>query len=113
MGCIINFEAHLWRLNHSNTELESAIITEIQSKKNSLKAMDSLDIYSNTKPDLDTFETIEEKRFTVYDDWYIVYLVTYFIMFIVVIMFKKKLLGNQLLKTFIVEIQDLRNLKLI
>jgi len=70
MGCILEFEAHTLRLNQSSTELEASLITEIITKKNDLKRMDSMEIYSNTKSNV---ESDEEKRFVVLNNWYIVY----------------------------------------
>jgi len=70
MGSILDLDAHIFRLNQSPTELESSLITEIISKKNMLRRMDKMEIFSNTKSEL---ETTEEKLFVVLDDWYIVY----------------------------------------
>jgi len=66
----LDLDAHIFRLNQSPTELESSLITEIISKKNMLKKMDQMKIFSNTKSEL---ETTEEKLFVVLDDWYIFY----------------------------------------
>ncbi|XP_060871947.1 scm-like with four MBT domains protein 1 isoform X2 [Metopolophium dirhodum] len=52
--------AHTIRLNQSNTELESLLIAKIITKKNILRRMDSMDIFSNTKSEV---KTIEEKLF--------------------------------------------------
>jgi len=70
MGSILDLDAHIFRLNQSPTELESSLITEIISKKNNLRRMDNMKMFINTKS---TVETIEEKQFIVFDDWYIVY----------------------------------------
>lgn len=70
MGSILDLDAHIFRLNQSPTELEKSLITEIISKKNILKKMDKMEVYSNTKSGL---ETPEEKQFVVLDNWYIVY----------------------------------------
>ncbi|XP_029342125.1 scm-like with four MBT domains protein 1 isoform X2 [Acyrthosiphon pisum] len=66
MGSILDLDAHMFRLNHSPTELESSLITEIISKKNILRRMDKMEIFSNTKSGL---ETPEEKLFVVLDNW--------------------------------------------
>jgi len=70
MGNILDLEAHIFRLNQCPTELETSLITEIIAKKNSLKRMDSMDVFSNTKSNV---ETLEEKQFIVLNDWYIAY----------------------------------------
>jgi len=70
MGSILDLEAHIFRLNQCPTELESSLITEIIAKKNSLKRMDNMEVFSNTKSDV---ETIEEKQFIVLEDWYFIY----------------------------------------
>jgi len=70
MGSILNLDAHIFRLNQKPTELESSLISEIISKKNILRRMDKIEIFSNTKSEL---ENNEEKLFVVLDDWYIVY----------------------------------------
>lgn len=73
MTNIVNFEAHIMRLNQTFTELESAVITEIQSRKNDLRMMNDMEVYSNTKSELDT---TDEDQFVVYNEWYFVYLST-------------------------------------
>ncbi|XP_022180429.1 scm-like with four MBT domains protein 1 [Myzus persicae] len=66
MGSIMDLETHVLRLNKCPTELESSIITEIIAKKNRLKIMDKMEVFSNTKSKV---ETIEEKLFVFKDDW--------------------------------------------
>jgi len=65
--------------------MESSLIAEIIAKKNNLKRMDNMKTFSNTKSEV---ETIEEKQFIVFDDWYIVYYqhLTYFYIFNIVIL---------------------------
>jgi len=70
LGTIASLNAHVTRLNQSRTELESSLIAEIISKKNNLRRLDNMKMFSNTKSKV---ETIEEKQFIVFDDWYIVY----------------------------------------
>eukprot|EP00102_Acyrthosiphon_pisum_P026276 XP_016663486.1 PREDICTED: scm-like with four MBT domains protein 1 [Acyrthosiphon pisum] len=66
LGTITSLNAHVTRLNQSQTKLESSLIAEIISKKNSLRRMDNMKIFSNTKSKV---ETIEEKQFIIFDDW--------------------------------------------
>jgi len=56
---IISLDAHIIRLNQSNAELESSLITKIISRKNDLRRMDNMPMFSNTKSQV---ETIEEKQ---------------------------------------------------
>ncbi|XP_022172526.1 scm-like with four MBT domains protein 1 isoform X2 [Myzus persicae] len=63
---IISLDAHIIQLNQSNTELESSVIAEIISRKNDLRRMDHMSIFSNTKSKV---ETTEEKQFIVLDNW--------------------------------------------
>ncbi|XP_022166251.1 uncharacterized protein LOC111030859 [Myzus persicae] len=53
MGSIMDLEEHVLRLNECPTELESSIITEIIAKKNKLKMMDNMQIFSNTKSEVE------------------------------------------------------------
>jgi len=69
MGSILDLESHVFRLNQCPTELESSLITEIIAKKNRLRRMDDMEVFSNTKSGV---KTIEEKQFIVFEDWYIV-----------------------------------------
>lgn len=69
MGCIVNYEAHIMRLKRSFTQLELAILSEIQSKKNHLRIMDEMNVFSNTNSELDI---IEENEFIFIQDWYII-----------------------------------------
>lgn len=66
MWRIMYNNAQVMKLQQSVTPLESALVTEIQSKKNYLKIMDEDYFYSNTKSEI---EEINEKNFTVFDDW--------------------------------------------
>ncbi|XP_029341210.1 scm-like with four MBT domains protein 1 [Acyrthosiphon pisum] len=68
LGSILNLEVHLFQFNKSPTELETSLITEIISKKNILRRMDKMEIFSNTKSEK-LYETIEEKLFVVLDNW--------------------------------------------
>jgi len=70
LGTITSLNAHVIRLNQGHTELESSLIAEIISKKNNLRRMDNMKMFSNTKSNV---ETTEEKQFIVFNDWYIVY----------------------------------------
>lgn len=67
MGCITNYEIHIRRLDQSFTQLELAILGEIQLKKNHLRILDGINNYSNTRSDLDK---IEEEEFCFIKDWY-------------------------------------------
>ncbi|XP_025406134.1 uncharacterized protein LOC112680298 isoform X2 [Sipha flava] len=66
LGCIINYEAHMIRLDRSYTELEISIISEIQSKKSYLSMLDEIDTYSNTKSDIDR----SDQEIIIYNEWY-------------------------------------------
>jgi len=70
MGMLIHLEAHIYRLNRSYTELETSLVTEIIAKKNNLKMMDNMNIFSNTKSHSDSID--DDDEFIVFDDWYIV-----------------------------------------
>lgn len=70
MGCILDYEALAIRMNQSQTELEKSLVTEIIARKNDLKRMDSMEVYSNTRSHVETYE---QKRFVFLNDWYIVY----------------------------------------
>lgn len=70
MGMLIHLEAHIYRLNQSNTELETSLVTEIIARKNNLKIMDNMEIFSNTKAHSNGIDNDDE--FIVFDDWYIV-----------------------------------------
>ncbi|KAL4104178.1 hypothetical protein QTP88_019487 [Uroleucon formosanum] len=66
MGCVLDLDAHIIRLNKFPTKQESSLITEIISRKNVLKMMDGMDAFSNTKSNV---KTVEEKLFVVLNDW--------------------------------------------
>lgn len=67
MGVLIHLEAHIYRLNQSCTELETSLITEIIAKKNFLKTMNNMNIFSNTKSHSDSND--DDDEFIVFDDW--------------------------------------------
>lgn len=66
MTCIVNYEAHILGLERSFTQLEMAILTECATKKNFLRTMDEIDIYSNTKSKM---YKIGEDNFPFYFAW--------------------------------------------
>lgn len=66
MASIVNFEAHILKLNQNFTNLEVSIISEIQSIKSHLSVMDEIDIYSNTKSDIDR----SDQDIIISNDWY-------------------------------------------
>lgn len=71
MGMLIHLEAHVYRLNRSYTELETSIVTEIIAKKNNLKMMDNMNVFSITKCYSESIDN-DDDEFIVFDDWYIV-----------------------------------------
>lgn len=75
MGCVLDLDAHIIRLNKFPTKQESSLITEIISRKNVLKMMDGMDAFSNTKSNV---KTVEEKLFVVLNDWYILFIINMF-----------------------------------
>lgn len=68
MACIKNYEAYIKKLGQSPTQVELALLAEIEMKKVHLRIMDDIDIFSNTKSDLDK---LKKKQFGFINDWYI------------------------------------------
>lgn len=60
----------------SPTQVELALLAEIEVKKVHLRLMDDIDIFSNTKSDLDK---LEKKQFGFITDWYILLYIIYYI----------------------------------
>lgn len=105
MACIINYEAHIMKLGKSFTQLELGLLAEIQTKKTHLRIMDDIDIYSNTKSELDE---IEEKEFPFINDWYIINIINKCNLFIIIKLIDI-FLGKLVLRTFIVKVQRIKN----
>lgn len=70
MGMLVHLEAHIYRLNQSYTELETSLVTKIIAKKNNLKMMDNMNVFSNTKSHSNSIN--DDDEFRVFDNWYIV-----------------------------------------
>uniref|UniRef100_A0A2S2R5G4 Scm-like with four MBT domains protein 1 n=1 Tax=Sipha flava TaxID=143950 RepID=A0A2S2R5G4_9HEMI len=66
MGCIINYEAISVMLDQNLSPHESAVVVEIQKKKNTLRVMDEVNIFSNTKTEL---TSVNNENRLVFDNW--------------------------------------------
>lgn len=66
MGCIINYEATSIRLDQNLSPHELAVVAEIQKKKNTLRVMDEVDIFSNTKTE---FTSANNENCLIFDNW--------------------------------------------
>jgi len=70
LGHIANYKAHIMKLDQSNTPVESAIITEIITKKDELNWLNTLDICSNTKS-----KNISLNKFCFVNNWLDIYII--------------------------------------
>lgn len=52
LGCILSYETHIKRLRQTFTEIEFAIIREIQSRKWNLRKLNEIGVLDSTKPEI-------------------------------------------------------------
>lgn len=64
LACILNYETHIKKLRENFTEIEFAIIREIQSKKWNLKKLNEIGILDCTKT-----EIYNENKFCFAKNW--------------------------------------------
>lgn len=109
MACICSYENHMKRLRQSFTEIEFAIIKEIQTRKWNLRKLNEIGVLDSTKP-----EICNDNKFFFTKNWLDNYKVIKLIHIICLNNYVFNIfLGSVVFRTIINNIQNLRNLKLI